>query len=203
VKRRSPPPALTSAFHQAGLKVFRVSGPETRDQPLRLYDGGPACWLKQFDPLDRPCSGDLEVIHLIGRQRISKVLRHQLVTDLWAEGAIDPLDVDDLVELAEWDIRNGAPGCEGHHRRVAGHLTPTFQIPVRRLFVPAVEFIVEHGFEVEAERKFEGDLEGWEMYQRIAGTGAEVGGVGVAPFSDGLSADSGERPSDDQQRSDK
>jgi hypothetical protein len=123
---------------------------------MRAYDGGPACWLAQFDHLGRPCSGELEVFHFLARKEIRRILRHCLVTDLWANGAIDPGDVDDLVELAEWDPRNAGPSCEGHHRRFDSHLTPELKVPLAALPWSTVLFICQWGFESEAERKFTG-----------------------------------------------
>lgn len=155
MKRRTPPSGLTNAFHRAGLSWY-LHGDQAPDHVLRLYDGGPACWLAQFDAFERPCSGELEAFHFIGRQRIRNVLRPLLLTDLWADGAIDPADVDDLVELAEWDPRNAGPGCEGHHRRFDSHLTPKLEVPLEALPFPAVLFVCEWGFDTEAERKFTG-----------------------------------------------
>jgi hypothetical protein len=153
VKRPPAPKHLTEAFHQAGLSWY-LHGDQAPDHVLRLRDGGPACWLAQFDELDRPCSGRLEVVHLIGRQRIRNILRPLLLTDLWEDGAIDPVDVDDLVTLAEWDPRNAAPGCEGHHRRFDGHATPALVVPVSALPPDKLAFIGDWGFEVEAARRF-------------------------------------------------
>jgi hypothetical protein len=155
MRRRTPPKHLTEAFREEAFVRFTHFGPEDgTGYPLRLYNGGPACWLKQFDPLDRACSGDLEACHLIGRQRIRNVLRGQLVTDIFATGAIDVLDVDDLVEQAEWDPRIAAPGCTGHHRRLDSHATPELKLPAQQLLAPHREFILEWGLESEAERKF-------------------------------------------------
>lgn len=166
-RRPTPPAELTEAFREQAFTIFTHFGPEGAGQPLRLYDGGPACWLKQHDPLDRPCSGKLEAFHFVGRQRIRNVLRPLLATDLLADGAIDPL-VDDLVELAEWDPRSGGPGCTGHHRRFDNHATPDLKIPAVALPSPARAFVLDWGFEMEVERKFlEPDQAEW-LQQRAA-----------------------------------
>lgn len=154
MRRPTPPRELTEAFRETAFAYFTHHGPEVPGQPLRLYDGGPACWLKQFDPLDRPCSGDLEAFHFIGRQRVRNVLRRQLTTDPLAAAAIDAFDIDGLVELAEWDPRNAGPGCTGHHRRFDNHATPDLKLSAVVLPAPAREFVLDWGFEVEAERKF-------------------------------------------------
>ncbi len=167
-RRRTPPAELTEAFREQAFVLFTHFGPEAAGQPLRLYDGGPACWLKQHDPLDRPCSGTLEAFHFIGRQRIRNVLRLQLTTGLLADGAIDPLDVDDLVEQAEWDPRNGGPGCTGHHRRFDNHATPGLQITATALPGPVRAFVLDWGFELEVERKFlEPDQAEWLQQRRV------------------------------------
>jgi len=168
VKRPTPPPDLTEAFREQSLKFFTSVGPESRNMPMRLYDGGPACWLKQFDPLDRPCSGDLEAFHFIGRQQLRRALGHQLTTDAFADGAIDALDVADLVELAEWDPRNGGPGCTGHHRRFDSHSTPGLTLRVAVLPAFVFDFLADWGLESEAQRKFDGDLYASPIYQRVA-----------------------------------
>lgn len=155
MKRRTPPSYLTEAFREDALGWY-LHGDEAPDQPMRLFDGGPACWLWQFDPLERPCEGRLEAIHLIDKQAIRRVLRHLLVTDLWADGAIDPLDVDDLVELAEWDGRNGASGCTGHHRRADSLATPRLEVPAQCLRDDAIEFVTDWGLRAEAARRFSG-----------------------------------------------
>lgn len=62
--------------------------------------------------------------------------------------------VDDLVELAEWDPRNGGPGCTEHHRRFDSHATPELIVPADQLPAAVIDFIRDWGLEVEAERKF-------------------------------------------------
>lgn len=152
-RRPTPPGHLTHGFHQAGLSWY-LHGEQAPDHVLRLYDGGPACWLARFDPFERPCEGRLEVVHLISRQRIRNIMRPLLCTDLWAEGAIDPGDVEDLVQLAEWDDRNAAPGCTGHHRRFDNQQSPGLKVPIEGLRAEAIEFILERGLDSEAERRF-------------------------------------------------
>jgi hypothetical protein len=153
-KRRTPPSYLTEQFREVAFAFYTSGGPQGAGTPLRLYEGGPACWLKQFDPLDRPCSGELEAFHFIGRQRIRSVLRHQLALGLETLGLFLREDVDDLVELAEWDSRNGGPACTGHHRRFDSHATPALVLPAWVTPGPFREFIREWGLETEVERKF-------------------------------------------------
>jgi hypothetical protein len=155
VKRPVPPQELTEGFLEKAFSWYHHGGTGgAGDRPMRLFDGGPACWLWQFDMLERPCSGRLEGVHLLGRQQIRHTLRRQLATDAWAEGAIDPADVDDLVQLAEWDPRNAAAGCTGHHRRFDSHATPELLMPAEALPLQALIFITSWGFEDDAERKF-------------------------------------------------
>ncbi|HXS32270.1 MAG TPA: hypothetical protein VN758_00680 [Solirubrobacterales bacterium] len=172
MKRPTPPRHLTEAFREEAFALFTHSGPdECTGYPLRLYNGGPACWLKQHDPLDRTCSGDLEAFHFIGRQRIRNILRHQLVTDVLTVGSIDSLDLDDLVELAEWDPRNGGPGCTGHHRRLDSHTTPDLTLSALVLPVSVRQFVLDWGFESEAERKFsEAGAAAWLQRREHAGS---------------------------------
>ena len=155
MKRRTPPKHLTEAFRDEAFTRYTHFGPEDgTGYPLRLHNGGPACWLKQFDPFDKDCSDELEACHVISRQRIRNVLRGLLVPDALTPYSIDPFDIDDLVELAEWDPRNGVPGCTHHHRRFDRQATPDLTVPVQSLFVPNRAFILDWGFESEAERKF-------------------------------------------------
>lgn len=155
MKRRTPPEHLTLAFRLEAFRRYSYIGPEESGRPLCLYeDGGPACWLKQFDLYDKECGGELEACHVISRQRIRNVLRGLLVPDALDPTAIDPLDIDDLVELAEWDPRNGVPGCTHHHRRFDSHSTPELGVPAQKLFAPNLEFVLDWGLESEAERKF-------------------------------------------------
>jgi hypothetical protein len=155
VKRRTPPSHLTEAFREEAFARFTHFGPEDGSgYPLRLYNGGPACWLKQFDLLDRACSDELEACHVIGRQRIRNVLGGLLVPDALNPTAVDVLDIDDLVELAEWDPRNSVPGCSHHHRRFDSHATPDLKVPAQQLFAPNRAFVLDWGLESEAERKF-------------------------------------------------
>lgn len=141
MKRRPPPPELTSAFYEKGYAVH-----------------GRRCWLRQFDEHNKSCSERFEVIHLIGRMRIREILRPQLM-DLPRGLPIDELtrsDVDDLVELCEWDIRNvGGLGCEGHHRRFDNALTPPLRVPAEVLVPEQIAFIDDWGFEIEAMRRFD------------------------------------------------
>jgi hypothetical protein len=155
VKRRTPPRHLTEAFHQAGLSWY-LHGDQAPDHVLRLYDGGPACWLAQFDEYERPCSGELEVFHFISRQRIRNVLSPLLLEASFDDSfeLVSRELLADLVELAEWDPRNAGPGCEGHHRRFDSHRTPELKVPLEALPHQLGPFLWERGLLSEAERKF-------------------------------------------------
>lgn len=169
MKRPTPPSWLTEAFREQALAFFTHAGPAVSGQPLRLYDGGPACWLKQFDHLDRPCSGELEGVHLLGRQRIRNTLRPLLTQARLGEPVegvpllLQPIaflseEIDDLVELAEWDPRLGVPGCTGHHRRLDSHATPELKVPATATPGRFRDFVSQWGFESDAVRRFGFDL---------------------------------------------
>ncbi len=127
---------LQSAFHRETMRR-----PYT---PLFLSQRR-VCWLARFDPLGRSCSGRFEAAHFIGRQAIRN---HPPLHGL------DP----DLIELAEWDVRNGIPACVEHHRRFDNHADagPGSAILVSRgtLDEELEEFIAEWGLESLAERRF-------------------------------------------------
>lgn len=60
------------------------------------------CFFAEHDT--EPCSGVLEAIHWISKQRIRDYLIGQ---------QLEP----DLIVLARWDPRNAELGCVGHHTR--------------------------------------------------------------------------------------
>ena len=188
-KRRTPPQHLTQAFHQEAMSWYLHGEPGVPDAALRHFDGGPACWLYQFDPFERPCSGELQAIHFLSRQRIRNVLRPLLLTDLWADGAIDPIDVDDLVELAEWDPRNAGPGCTGHHVRFDSQATPALRLPLEGLPHRTITFLADWALDQEAERKFDAPLAGVRAGNR---SGLHLPDSIGGPAAQPASADSGE-----------
>ena len=145
-KRPSPPRDLTLGFREA-IGWHRASKGNGALTPMCLYENGPACWLHHLDPLGRPCAGELEAFHFLGRQRV----RHAL--EALGFGA-------ELVVLAEWDPRNAGPACTEHHRRFDCHATPALRIPVQALPLQTLGFILNWGLEIDAERKFDGDLDG-------------------------------------------
>jgi len=164
VRRSSPDKILTAHFRETAGRSYRYDGPD-EGAPYFEPHNRAACWLKQHDPLDRPCSavtsgGRLEAVHLIGRQAIRRVLSQNLNTGyIWQEdGGIDPNDVEDLIELAEWDPRNSALGCTGHHRRLDDHATPEFVLGAEALPDDFLDFVLDWGLESEAERKFGGQV---------------------------------------------
>ena len=127
---------LQVAFHAEAMK---------RPYPTQILGGQSACLLAVRDPLKRLCKGKWEAFHFIGRQAIRKSYA------LW--GA-DP----DLIALAEWDPRNGGPGCVEHHRRFDSHADagPDSAIEIPAFLLPAdvQEFIANWGLDAEAERRF-------------------------------------------------
>lgn len=127
---------LQAAFHRSAMR---------RPYTPAFIDQRRVCWLARFDPLERPCEGKWEAIHFIGRQQIRNCATLR---------GLDP----ELLELAEWDPRNGGAGCVEHHRRFDNHADAG---PSSALIVPAaaldgeiVEFIYDWGLEIEAERRF-------------------------------------------------
>ena len=132
-KRRRADGELTAEFHRLALKQGTLM----------------PCWLAQFDEHERPCSGQVEAIHLIGRQRVRNVLVPLFV-------GVDRADVEDLVELAEWDHRNAMTGCTTHHRPFDSHSTPGLTVPGLALPARFLEFAEERALESDAERKFPG-----------------------------------------------
>lgn len=117
-----------------------------------------------------PCEGPIEGAHWIKRQTVERWVEgfrevRQLVDPhtekLYIGGAVEyvewSLAVDDLVQLAAWDPRNGVPACERHHRIFDSQRVPlpSEQIVVWRHQVPAhVEaFALDWGLEHELDRK--------------------------------------------------
>jgi hypothetical protein len=129
-RRESAPKWLREGFRD---------GVDEREQQRTL-----ACCLFLHDPAARPCSGRLERLHWIGRQRVRNALWCSL-----------PLPCGpDLILLAEWDPRNGGIACEGHHRRFDRHLTPELVVPRSALPAHVEEFIADWGLELQATDKF-------------------------------------------------
>jgi hypothetical protein len=129
---------LQTAFHRVAME---------RSYATVFLGGQRACWLAVHDPLKRPCERHrfFEAAHFIGRQSIRNcpTLR-----------GLDP----ELLELAEWDARNGVPACVEHHRRFDNHADAgpgsAIAVPVEAIYPELAEFIAEWGLESEAERRF-------------------------------------------------
>lgn len=122
-----PDPELTAAFRAAVL--------------TRSGRGTLPCWFgANVEDVTR-CEGRIEAAHVIGRQSIRNC------HGLWR---VDP----DLLELAQWDVRNALPACTAHHRRFDNHATPGLSVPAAALPEAVVEFIFDWGLESEAERRF-------------------------------------------------
>ena len=74
-----------------------------------------ACWYAGSPSCFSPCSGHLEAAHWIKRQRV--------------RNALQALDFPpDAVQRAEWDVRNGVPMCQTHHRRFDAQQMPPLVI---------------------------------------------------------------------------
>lgn len=127
------------------------------------------CWLAQFDPLQRPCSGPIERAHLIKRERVENALRALLPDALEAVMQIgvqtigrqfledDPAlySQTDLVLLAAWDPRNARLGCaHEHHPRFDSKQMPTLIVPYAALPDHALEFAEERGLEHLLDDRF-------------------------------------------------
>lgn len=132
------PKELTGPFHKAAMKVPRVPG---------FIDRKPCCWLAPFDPLRRGCDNGRrwEAFHFISKVEIRNCA---------TLAGIDP----ELIELAQWDVRNAGPGCVNHHRRFdnLADAGPGSEITVLRGTLPieVEEFIADWGLEREADDKF-------------------------------------------------
>jgi|GEM_PF-3085582 len=104
------------------------------------------CWLAPHDPERRPCTHKLERFHFIGRQRVRNAL-YALLPDFPPD--VPDWDLYELILLAEWDSRNGAIACEGHHRRYDSHLTPALEVPSFELPDHVLEFVEDWGLEAQ------------------------------------------------------
>jgi hypothetical protein len=106
-----------------------------------------SCWLARFDPLHNECdnSRPWEAFHFVSKVEIRNCA---------TLAQIDP----ELLELAQWDVRNAGPACVNHHRRFdsladAGPGS-AITVPYETLPADVLEFIADWGLECEAERKF-------------------------------------------------
>jgi len=107
----------------------------------RARELGRSCFLAPFDPEERECFGRWEAFHFFGRQEVRN------------SPALYGLERD-FVELIEWDGRNAGLGCEGHHRRLDRHATPTLVLPSTVLPADVVEFATDYGLESLVDRRF-------------------------------------------------
>ena len=120
------------------------------------------CWLAQFDPLGQPCEinarGLHEAFHFFGRQEIRDALWG--APEAWLGEMYFGSDPrEEVIQLAEWDPRNGGVGCELHHRRFDSQLTPTLTVPAQALPLHVLRFAVDRGLESRGERRFPGGFE--------------------------------------------
>jgi hypothetical protein len=141
MKRPIPPIELTAVFFNAACQRH-----------------GRVDWLKPFDETDSRANGRLEATHLISRTRIANTLKPQLLGTTYDEDLtpLDRADVDDLVQIAEWDSRNaGGLAYTARHRRFDNQATPALRVPAEALPADFLEFVDDWGFEIEACRRFE------------------------------------------------
>lgn len=173
------PPWLREAFRD-GVDE-RVPPGGVRLAPA--YRGAyPNCWLAHHDPRRRPCTGPLERFHFVNRQRVENalgalmpdpgelctacagqgVIYGQSISIHWdcegcgGTGGAAPPDfaLADLILIAAWDPRNGGVGCEGHHRRLDGHNTPSLVVPAPELPAHVHEFAADWSLEGPLEDRF-------------------------------------------------
>jgi hypothetical protein len=105
---------------------------------LQLPNGRPARCSFYGAICGRPCEGKLQACHFLKRQRV----RH----------ALEALGFDrELIQLAEWDPRNGVPGCEMHHQRFDSQRMPPLAVPRHLVPVPVVDFTAAWGLETQLE----------------------------------------------------
>lgn len=124
------------------------------------YPGAdPLCFLADHDARIRPCVRPLERFHFIGRQRVRNALGATL-PNVQVASALAAFDPDtwrsiapELIELAEWDPRNGGFACEQHHRRFDSHMMPPLIVPLHALPGHVREFAEDWGLADELERK--------------------------------------------------
>lgn len=121
-----------------------------------------ACWLAPFDGHRRPCKGPFERFHFVNRERVENALGALLPTsgyfptlpDDRITQIMDGWDRAALILLAAWDSRNGAIGCEGHHRRLDNHATPSLIVPQSRLPDHVREFAHDWGLQGSIDERF-------------------------------------------------
>jgi len=153
VGKPKAPRELTEAF---------VAGVDAREYERVTRSGAAysgawaACWLAQFDQTMAPCGGrnlgvnsNLERMHLIPRQRVEEaiwaMLPYQPVNVFDPESIFDPrLDKWAIIHAAAWDDRNGAIGCEHHHRRFDRHSTPSLVVPRAAVPLHLSEFVFDY-----------------------------------------------------------
>lgn len=170
---------LTEAFAQGvDEQVFAVLAGRRAD--VGAYPGAdPLCWLAQYDPRCRPCSGRMERFHFVPRQRAENAIWGQLVgavveepCELCRGSGCNPNNVLaacpgcdgyrtwrapmlngeawEIIHVVGWDHRNGAIGCEHHHRRFDGHATsaraPKIVVPFAQLPGHVLDYVDDYGF---------------------------------------------------------
>lgn len=114
---------LTEAFRDGVDEFLNLEDPTWHHRPSQY-----PCWLAPHDPAGHECTGPLERFHFIPRQRVENALGALLPQNAagWSaeareRGGLGFPEPRDLILVAAWDPRNGAHGCEHHHRRFDGH----------------------------------------------------------------------------------
>lgn len=119
--------------------------------------GEALCQLRQHDLLQRPCSGRLERIHYVNRQRIENAMGVLLLGAVIDDGIYRyPFDrwmTSDLILLAAWDPRVGGIACQGMHRRFDNHATPPLIVPYDALPSHVIDWAESWGLESQLEAR--------------------------------------------------
>jgi hypothetical protein len=148
---------LTEAFRD-GVDERDASAWRKVTNDRAYWSAHPLCFLAQHDPLQRPCSGRLERMHFVNRQRVENALAMVLPITSYRTVSTQGLFADeiarDLILLAAWDSRNGGIACESHHRRLDSHATPELIVPHDALPDHVIEFGRDYGLESELERRY-------------------------------------------------
>lgn len=134
------------------------------DERVAAELGVAECELAQHDPLERPCSGKLERIHWINRQRVENAMWDAFFGVVYLDevGCPVPIPFDsvwELVLLAGWDPRNGGIACaDEHHARLDSHREPRLIIPASALPSHVHNFVADWGLESQLEARYPSEV---------------------------------------------
>lgn len=175
---------LTQSFADGADERLTEEHPVNRTTRGAYPGANALCWLAQFDPLERPCAGPLERMHVVHRQRIENAMgallpdRWELLAQLEAQmgepdfwsgnyaatvakahgelmGAGTLTPLAEVILLAAWDPRIARIGCAyEHHPRFDSKQTPTLIVPRSALPDHVEEWATDWGLESQLEQKF-------------------------------------------------